>query len=80
MKKLKVYLKYDYYMTPVKEFDLDDLELNQCEIRDGVFFLMNKDCMIIFAVPVENLLFYEVVERTDLTTVFDSGINHVKGV
>lgn len=64
MKKLKVYFKSDYFL-PAKEFNLDDLEINQCEIGNRIFFLKSKDCMIIFAVPVDNLLFYEIVEEKE---------------
>lgn len=65
MKKLKVYFKSDYWMTPPKKFNLDDLDIDKCVIDSKLFFLKNKDGMIIFAVPVDNLLFYEIVEEKE---------------
>lgn len=71
MKKLRCYIKSDYSTFPygkspslpfVKEFNLDDLDLNLCEIGNRMCFLKNKDAMVIFAVPIDNLLFYDVVE------------------
>ena len=65
MKKLKVYFKGDYFVTPAKEFNLDDLDIDKSIIGDELFFLKNKDGLIIFAIPIDNLLFYEIVEEKE---------------
>lgn len=75
MKKLICHIKDDHSFDlskdglrsspSIKIFNLDDLEVNQCEISNGIFFLKNKDYVIVFAIPVNNLLFYEIVEEKE---------------